>query len=123
MSPHYNVLRYAKSKNCNIIIREVSNTSEFFLIKELLNDPRVESVDVVTGDYELLLKLRTKDIDEYYQFVKEAIKKYKFSKTISMTSLKQLKTEFVKKVKSVKQAAWRNECSKYHGLSTALQRL
>ena len=64
-------------------------------IKEMLKDPRVESVDVVTGDYELIIKLRSKDIDEYYAFVKEAIKKYSFSKTISLTSLKQLKTEFV----------------------------
>jgi len=38
--------------------------------------------------------LSNKDIDEYYQFVKDAIKKYGFSKTVSMTSLKQLKTEF-----------------------------
>jgi len=65
------------------------------VVKDLLKDSRVESADVVTGDYELLIKLRTKDIDEYYQFVKDAIKKYNFSKTVSMTSLKQLKTEFV----------------------------
>lgn len=65
------------------------------VVKELLKDARVESADVVTGDYELLIKLRTKDIDEYYQFVKDSIKKYNFSKTVSLTSLKQLKTEFV----------------------------
>ena len=63
--------------------------------KEVAKDPRVESVDIVTGDYELMVKLRTKDIDEYYAFVKESIKKYGFAKTISLTSLKQLKTEFV----------------------------
>ena len=56
---------------------------------------RIESVDICTGDYELIVKLRTKDIDEYYHFVKQAIKRYGFSKTVSMTSLKQLKTEFV----------------------------
>jgi DNA-binding Lrp family transcriptional regulator len=65
------------------------------VVKSLMKDPRVESADVVTGDYELLIKLRTKDIDEYYQFVKDSIKKYGFSKTVSLTSLKQLKTEFV----------------------------
>jgi len=65
------------------------------IAKEIAKSERVESVDIVTGDYELLIKLRSKNIDDYYSFVKEAIKKYGFSKTISLTSLKQLKTEFV----------------------------
>jgi Lrp/AsnC family transcriptional regulator, leucine-responsive regulatory protein len=63
--------------------------------KKIAKDPRVESVDICTGDYELLIKLRTKDIDEYYEFIKESIGKYGFAKTISITSLKQIKTEFV----------------------------
>ena len=63
--------------------------------KEMAKDSRVESVDICTGGYELLLKLRTKDIDEYYAYIKEAIKRFGITKTISMTSLKQLKTEFV----------------------------
>jgi len=65
------------------------------IAKEIAKDTRVESIDVCTGEYELLVKLRTKDIDEYYSVVKEWIKRYGFSKTISMTSLKQVKTEFV----------------------------
>jgi len=63
--------------------------------KEIAKDPKVESVDICTGGYELIVKLRTKDIDEYYEWVKHSIKKYGFEKIISMTSLKQLKTEFV----------------------------
>jgi Lrp/AsnC family transcriptional regulator, leucine-responsive regulatory protein len=63
--------------------------------KEIAGDTRVESVDVCTGDYELLVKLRTKDIDEYYSLIKEWIKRFGFSKTTSVTSLKQIKTEFV----------------------------
>lgn len=63
---------------------------------EIAKDSRVESIDVVTGDYELIVKLRTKDIDEYYSTIKDWVKKFKFKKTISMTSLKQIKTEFVK---------------------------
>ena len=61
----------------------------------LAKDPRIESIDIVTGDYELLVKLRTKDIDEYYEFIKHSINKYGFAKTMSLTSLKQVKTEFV----------------------------
>jgi DNA-binding Lrp family transcriptional regulator len=63
--------------------------------RELAKDSRVESVDVCTGDYEILIKLRTKDIDEYYLWVKENIKKYGFIKEMSIMSLKQIKTEFV----------------------------
>jgi len=77
----------------NLSQENYSNPEE--VAKHIAKDPRVESVDIVTGDYELLIKLRTKDIDEYYEYAKNAIKKYGFIKTISMTSLKQIKTEFV----------------------------
>ena len=63
--------------------------------KELAKDYRVESIDICTGDYELLIKLRTKDIDEYYEWIKEKVKKYKLAKSYSITSLKQIKSEFV----------------------------
>ena len=65
------------------------------IAKEIARDSRVESVDVVTGDSELIVKLRTKDIDEYYETMKAWIKKYNLGKTTSVTSLKQVKTEFV----------------------------
>jgi DNA-binding Lrp family transcriptional regulator len=56
----------------------------------------VESVDVLTGDWELILKIRTKDQDEYFDFLKRVIAKEKgIVKTRSMVSLKQVKTEFV----------------------------
>ncbi|MBT3397553.1 Lrp/AsnC family transcriptional regulator [archaeon] len=63
--------------------------------RDIAKDSRVESIDICTGDYELLVKLRTKDIDEYYEYIKTSVKKFGFAKTVSMTSLKQLKTEFV----------------------------
>lgn len=65
------------------------------IAEALAKHPEVESVDIVTGDYELLIKLRTKDIDTYYAFVKFMVKQYAFAKTYSITSLKQVKTEFV----------------------------
>lgn len=64
--------------------------------KELAKDSRVESIDIVTGDYELIVKLRTKDVDEYYATMKDWIKKFHFGKTTSVTSLHQVKSEFVK---------------------------
>ncbi len=65
------------------------------IASQIAKDLRVESVDIITGDYEMIIKLRSKDIDEYYSFIKSAIKQYGFSKCISLTSLKQVKTEFV----------------------------
>jgi DNA-binding Lrp family transcriptional regulator len=63
--------------------------------KEIAKDSRVESIDVCTGEYELIVKLRTKDIDEYYETMKAWIKKYGLGKTNSITSLKQIKSEFI----------------------------
>lgn len=62
---------------------------------EISKDHRVESIDICTGDYELLIKIRIRDIDEYYAFMKETVAKFKLSKVTSVTSLKQVKTEFV----------------------------
>lgn len=66
------------------------------IAESIAQDQRIESVDICTGEHELLIKLRVKDIDEYYTWVKQAIKQYGFSRTESITSLKQIKSEFVK---------------------------
>jgi Lrp/AsnC family leucine-responsive transcriptional regulator len=63
--------------------------------REIAKDQRVESVDIITGEHELILKLRTKDIDEYYEMMKELIRRFHFGKTTSVTSLKQVKSEFI----------------------------
>ena len=56
----------------------------------------VESVDLLTGDWEIIVKVRTKDQDEYYEFLRNVVSKEEgLQKTKSMISLKQFKTEFV----------------------------
>lgn len=63
---------------------------------ELARQKEVEGVDILAGDWELLLKIRTKDQDEYFRFLKEVISKTKgIDNTNSIISLKQVKTEFV----------------------------
>lgn len=63
---------------------------------QLARQKEVESVDILAGDWELLLKIRTKDQDEYFRFLKEVISKEKgIENTNSIISLKQVKTEFV----------------------------
>jgi len=66
------------------------------IAKEIAKDSRVESIDIITGEHELLIKLRTKDIDEYYAWIKDHVKKFNFAKTTSVTSLHQVKSEFVR---------------------------
>lgn len=63
--------------------------------KELAKHPEIESVDIATGDWEMIVKVRTKDQDAYYHLVKNVISRKGVIKIKSLTSLKQLKTEFV----------------------------
>ncbi|MBT4540621.1 Lrp/AsnC family transcriptional regulator [Candidatus Woesearchaeota archaeon] len=65
------------------------------IAKQIAKYENVESVDIVTGQYEIIVKLRCKDSDDYYVFVQRLLKKYGIAKAFSMTSLKQVKTEFV----------------------------
>jgi DNA-binding Lrp family transcriptional regulator len=55
----------------------------------------VESCDIITGDWELVIKVRTSDQNAYYQFVKQVLSQPGIAKTKSLVSFKQIKTEFV----------------------------
>jgi Lrp/AsnC family leucine-responsive transcriptional regulator len=61
----------------------------------LVGYPEIESIDIITGGWEMLLKVRTKDIDEYYEFTKKVLSLKGIEKTQSLNSLLQIKTEFI----------------------------
>tara|TARA_Y100000310_G_C20646350_1_gene796830 strand:+ start:707 stop:1156 length:450 start_codon:yes stop_codon:yes gene_type:complete len=63
--------------------------------KELAVHPEIESVDIITGDWEMALKIRVEDQDAYYNFLKNVISRKGITKIKTLTSLKQVKTEFV----------------------------
>ena len=64
--------------------------------RNLAKNEEVESVDIVAGDWELILKIRTKDQDEYFNFLKTVISKQQgIENTSSIISLKEIKSEFV----------------------------
>lgn len=65
------------------------------IAKELAKHNEIESVDICTGDWELVVKARVKDQDEYYQLVKSVLSRKGIEKTKSLISFKQMKTEFV----------------------------
>src|SRR3989338_2482970 len=62
---------------------------------ELAKHPEIESVDIITGDYEIIIKTRVKDQDAFYAFVKKVASTEGVTKTFTLVSFKQLKTEFV----------------------------
>lgn len=63
--------------------------------KDLARHHQIESVDICTGDWEMVLKVRVKDQDAYYDFVKNVISRKGIVKIKSLVSFKQVKTEFV----------------------------
>ena len=63
--------------------------------KDLAKHLEIESVDIITGGWEMILKVRVKDQDDYYSFIKNVISRKGVNKINTLTSLKQLKTEFV----------------------------
>ena len=64
--------------------------------RELARHEEVESVDILAGDLELIIKVRAKNQDEYYDFLKKVVSKEKgIENSSSIISLKQIKTEFV----------------------------
>jgi DNA-binding Lrp family transcriptional regulator len=63
--------------------------------KDISKLKEIESVDIVSGNWEMVIKIRVKDQDEYYNLVKNVISRKGINKITSLTSLKQMKTEFV----------------------------
>jgi DNA-binding Lrp family transcriptional regulator len=66
------------------------------IAKDLAKHKEVESIDIVSGDWELIVKVRTKDQDDYYNFLTNVFSENTgVQKTKSMITLKQIKTEFI----------------------------
>lgn len=66
------------------------------LATELAKNKEVESVDIVSGDWELIVKIRARNQNEFYNFLKKVVStKTGLQKTSSLISLKQIKTEFI----------------------------
>jgi Lrp/AsnC family transcriptional regulator, leucine-responsive regulatory protein len=63
--------------------------------RRLAGMAEIESVDVCTGDWEFVLRIRVKDQNEYYQFTRHIVQIEGVSKIHTLTSLRQLKTEFI----------------------------
>lgn len=65
------------------------------IAKDLAKLDQVESADIITGDWELLIKVRAKDQADYYDFVKKVLSRKGITHIKTLTSLKQVKSEYV----------------------------
>jgi Lrp/AsnC family leucine-responsive transcriptional regulator len=76
------------------------SSSEFAQPESVAHDlakyREVESIDVIAGDWELLLKIRTKNQDAYFEFLKTVVSKEQgIENTNSIISLREIKSEFI----------------------------
>lgn len=65
------------------------------IARDLAKFQEIESVDIVTGDWELIVKIRTRDVNAYYVFLRSVLSRKGIAKIKSLNSLKQIKSEFV----------------------------
>ena len=65
------------------------------IVGELARYEKVDSADIIAGEWDVVLKVRTKNQDEYYDVLKSILTREGIEKSTSVISLKQAKTEFV----------------------------
>jgi DNA-binding Lrp family transcriptional regulator len=65
------------------------------LVGEFARYDEVESADILAGEWDIILKIRARNQDEYYKVLKNILAREGIEKTTSFISLKQFKTEFV----------------------------
>jgi len=65
------------------------------IAEELVKHKEVEGIDVIAGNWELIIKVRTKNQEEYFNFLKNVISRKEIEKSISLISMKQFKTDFI----------------------------
>ena len=65
------------------------------ILGEFARYEKVESADILAGEWDIILKIRSKNQDEYYKVLKNVLAREGIEKTTSFISLKQFKTEFV----------------------------
>lgn len=62
---------------------------------ELGKYEEIESIDLLAGVWDIVLKVRSKNQDEYYEVLRSILTREGVKETTSLISLKQIKTEFV----------------------------
>ena len=99
------VFDYAKIEEgfCAYILINVSPSQyehdwskyETQIVGELAKHKEVESLDIITGEWDMILKVRTKDQSEFYVFLEKVVNRVAIQKSISLVSLRQVKSDFM----------------------------
>ncbi len=63
--------------------------------EELAKIKEVECASTIAGEWDFILKLRTKDQDEYYNLLRKVISKKGIERTLTLTTLKDIKSNFI----------------------------
>jgi DNA-binding Lrp family transcriptional regulator len=72
---------------------EYANPDRF--TKELSSAPEIESIDICTGGYELVVKARVPSADHYYAFLKKLTGHRGVIRVVTLTSFRQVKSDYV----------------------------
>ncbi len=65
------------------------------LAEDLAKLKEVESAATIAGEWDVILKIRTKDQNEYYDLLKKHISREGVTKTLTLTTLKDIKTDYI----------------------------
>jgi Lrp/AsnC family leucine-responsive transcriptional regulator len=65
------------------------------IVRELAKHKEVESLDIITGEWDMILKIRTRDQNEFTNFLGKVINRIAIQKSISLVSLRQVKSDFM----------------------------
>lgn len=65
------------------------------IVRELAKHKEVESLDIITGEWDMILKIRTKDQSDFYDFIGKVVNRVAIQKSISLVSLRQIKSDFI----------------------------
>ncbi len=65
------------------------------IVRELAKHREVESLDIITGEWDMILKIRTRDQSDFYDFLGKVINRVAIQKSISLVSLRQVKSDFI----------------------------
>ncbi len=63
--------------------------------EEMARIREVESAATITGQWDIVLKVRAKDQDEYYEVLRKAISKKGVRDTLTLVALKDIKSDFI----------------------------
>lgn len=65
------------------------------IVRELAKHKEVESLDIITGEWDMILKIRTRDQSDFYDFLGKVVNRVAIQKSVSLVSLRQVKSDFI----------------------------